>query len=320
MKKIIVILGLTALLILTGCQGERDKAVIVLDWTINTNHTGLYVALENGYFSDLGLDVTIQAPPETGAAALVASGTADLAVSYQEEITHARAADMPLVAVATILQHNTSGFASRAEDGIVTPADFEGKVYGGWGSPMEEAMIQALMEKYDADYSKVQNISIGSMDFFAATESDIDFTWIFAGWDGIAAEQKGIDINYIDLGQEEPALDYYTPVLAASENAIANHSDRLQKLLKAIGQGYNFAVAKPDQAAEILLKYAPELDEALVKASQDFLADYYIADAPRWGVMKLDTWERYKNWLLDRDLLSKDINPGKAFTNSLLPN
>ncbi|EPZ62385.1 NMT1/THI5 like family protein [[Clostridium] sordellii ATCC 9714] len=90
---------------------------MVLDWTPNTNHTGLYVALEKGYFKDEGLNVEIVQPSEGGASTLVATGKADFGISYQEEVTFAKTSKdpLPIKAVATILQHNTSGFASPKE-------------------------------------------------------------------------------------------------------------------------------------------------------------------------------------------------------------
>lgn len=87
----------------------------MLDWTPNTNHTGLYVAKEKGYFKQEGLDVNIVKPGETGADQLVASGKAEFGVGYQEGITQARIQGVPIVSIAAIIQHNTSGFASPVE-------------------------------------------------------------------------------------------------------------------------------------------------------------------------------------------------------------
>ena len=46
---------------------EKTKITVCLDWTPNTNHTGMYVALANGYYDEAGLDVSIVQPPENGA-------------------------------------------------------------------------------------------------------------------------------------------------------------------------------------------------------------------------------------------------------------
>ena len=111
---------------------SNESVQVVLDWFPNTNHTGLYVALEQGYYAEEGLDVEIIQPGEGNTAEqLVASGQVQFGVSYQESVTQARAQDIPIVSLAAVIQHNTSGFASLKEDGIVTVRDFEGKRYGG---------------------------------------------------------------------------------------------------------------------------------------------------------------------------------------------
>lgn len=306
-------------LLITGTASAEERVNIVLDWTVNTNHTGLYVALENGYFMQEGVDAHIQFPPQTGAAALVLSGKAEFAVSYQEEITHARASGTPLKALAGIIQHNTSSFASRKSANILRPKDFEGKRYGGWGSPMEEAMLRALMKKDGGDFSKIKILSIGDMDFFAATEKNVDFTWIFDGWDGVAANLKGIPINTISLAQMEKALDYYTPLIAAKDDFLEQKPELAKKCLAAISKGYAFCIRHPEEAAEILLKHAPELDRNLIIASQKYLADKYQADAGRWGEMKRIVWERFAEWMGKYGLLSGKFEAEKAFTNRFLP-
>ena len=145
MKSIRLLLTVAAVFAATGASA-LDKTTVVLDWTVNTNHTGLYVAQAQGWFKDVGLDVDIQPAPDSGAAGLLASGRADFAYSYQEEILQSRAGGLALTAVAAVIQNNTSGFASRKAAGIQRPKDFEGKRYGGWGSPLEEATLKTLMK------------------------------------------------------------------------------------------------------------------------------------------------------------------------------
>ena len=114
-----------------------------------------------GYYEEEGLDVEIIMPGEAGADQLVASGKADFGVSYQESITQARIQEVPIVSIAAVIQHNTSGFASPVEKNIVSPKDFEGKKYGGWGSPIEESVISSLMKQENADPEEVSIINIG---------------------------------------------------------------------------------------------------------------------------------------------------------------
>ena len=139
MKKRIVAVLLAAVMIMsiTGCQskengsekseGKLTKVTFVLDWTPNTNHTGIYVAKEKGYFKDAGLDVEIVQPPEDGAEVLVGSGKAQFGISFQDSMMPAVVGDdaLPITAVAAVLQHNTSGIISNLKtDGRKRPWGF----------------------------------------------------------------------------------------------------------------------------------------------------------------------------------------------------
>jgi ABC-type nitrate/sulfonate/bicarbonate transport system substrate-binding protein len=323
---IAIVLLSSLLLLLLGCSAkeavqkqELKKVTVLLDWTPNTNHTGVYVAQQRGYYKDQGLDVEIVQPSEGGAAQLVAAGQAEFGFSYQEEVTIARTAGVPIKALAAVIQHNTSGFASPAEKGIQTPKDFEGMKYGGWGSPAEEAMIKALMNKENADFSSVELINIGTADFFTSIRKDVDFAWIFWGWTGIEAEQKGIPLNFIQLKDYDEALDFYTPLLIASDDTVKNNPALVSAFMKATARGYADCISKPQEAAQVLLDSVPELNKELVIASAEYLAREYKADAPVWGQMNEQRWQKYADWMYSQKLIEKPLDSQQAFTNEFLP-
>ncbi len=295
------------------------KVKVVLDWTPNTNHTGLYVARDNGFFKEHGLDVEIIQPGEAGADTMVATGAADFGVGYQEGITQARIQGVPLVSIAAIIQHNTSGFASPASKNIKSPKDYEGKTYGGWGSPAEAAVIESLMQEEKADVKKVKIVSIGEADFFTAVKKNIDFAWIFYAWTGVEAELRGEKINMQYLTDYSKKLDYYTPVLETNEKMIADKKDIVQAFVAASAEGYKFAIDHPDEAANVLIKAEPTLNADLVRASQKWLSPKYQDDAKRWGEQKLEVWTNYAGWMLDHKLLDKKLEADKAFTNEFIP-
>lgn len=329
--KKIVSLGLISTLslsILSGCSKKEDKSseglqdvTMVLDWTPNTNHTGLYVALENGYFKDEGLNVKIVQPLEGSAATLVATGKADFGISYQEEVTYAKTSEdpLPIKAVATVIQHNTSGFASPKSKNITSPKDFEGKTYGGWGSPSENAILDAVMKKENKDFSKLKVLDVGEDDFFTAVNKNVDMMWIFEGWTGIEAKQRGMELNYIPLKDLDERLDYYTPVIISNEKLLNENPELAKKFLNATSKGYNYAVKNPEEAAKILVKHAPEIDENLAIESQKYLAKEYISDAKYWGEMKDSVWNNYTQFLKEYNLIEKDLKASDAYTNEFLP-
>ncbi len=319
--KLIIIMIMLVLILLSGCTNEKNESItIMLDWTPNTNHTGLYVALKNGYYDEQGLKVDIIQSSEGSTAQFIASGKAEFGISYQEEVTYARSTQIPIVSIATIIQHNTSGFASPIGKNITTPKDFEGKTYGGWGSPIESAVIESVMKRDGGDISKVNFVNAGAADFFTATEKDIDFEWIYYGWTGIEAELRNYPINFIELRDLSPQLDYYTPVIITSETYINENPDTIKRFINATAQGYEYSIQNPEEAAKILISSVSGIDEELVIKSQLWLSTKYKDDATEWGIQKKSVWENYAKWMLDYNLISDMINIEDAYTNEFLPN
>ncbi|MDF9840943.1 MULTISPECIES: ABC transporter substrate-binding protein [unclassified Paenibacillus] len=295
------------------------KIKVALDWTPNTNHTGLYAAKELGYYEEEGLDVEIVQPGAAGADTMVTSGEAAFGISAQEALTLARLQGVPLVSIAAIIQHNTSGFAAPKDRNITSPKDFEGKTYGGWGSPAEEAAMKAIMDPEGGDVKKVKLVNIGEADYFTAVKRDIDFAWIFYAWTGIEAELRGEPLDMLYLKDYAPQLDYYTPILTTSEKVIAEQPELVKAFLKATSKGYQYAIDQPEEAAAILTKAVPDLDPELVLASQKWLSPKYTDDAARWGEQKAEVWQNYSDWMYGLKLLDQPLDVDSTFTNEFLP-
>ena len=326
MKKVLaLILALTMLLTLTACGGKEEESItFVLDWTPNTNHTGIYVALQKGWFEEAGLKVDVVQPPEGGSALLVASGKAQFAVTAQDSIAPALTGEnaMPLTTVAAILQHNTSGIVSRAGEGMDTPRGLEGHKYATWDSPVEKATIRQVMAADGGDFDKVELIPSTVTDEVSALKSgDVDAIWIFYGWAGIACEVAGLPIDYFDFADFDPVLDFYTPIIVSNNDWLENNPETAKAFLAALSRGYEYAAENPKEAADILMEAAPELksNAELVYRSQEYLAGEYIADAARWGEIDPDRWGGYFTWLNDNGLMETPLDPGMGFTNEYLP-
>ena len=327
MKRLSLIVALLMFIVLmtTACGSPTAKELIpvklMLDWVPNTNHTGIFVAQAKGYFKEAGLAVDIIQPGEVYPEAAVAGGAADFGISFQESVTLARAEKVPIVSIAAVLQHNTSGFATAADLNVTNPAGFEGLRYGSFGSPFEDPTLKVLMESAGGDFSKLQIVNIGDTDPLALiAEKQIDMAWIFYGWEGIEAQQQGIKLNVVMMKDYFDTIpDYYTPVVITNENTITNKPEVVKAFLKALSRGYDFAIQNPDEAADILVTAVPELDTKLVKASQEWLSPYYQAEAPRWGEQKESVWQNYSDWMVKYGILSTPISASDAFTNKFLP-
>ena len=305
---------------ISGSVLADDVVRIALDWTPNTNHSGIVVAQQLGYFVEEGLSVEIVQPGPTMSIQLAVSGQSEFAVSMQEYVTMARAQDIPIVSIAAVFPHNTSGFAALTDLAMLQPVDFENMRYGGWGSDLESVMIRTVMDLHGGDYETVEMFNLGMLDFVTAIERDFaDFFWIFYGWQGIHAQLQGIDFTYIPLTELADVLDYYTPVIVASEALIASDPDMISRFTRALARGYVYAAVHPEVAADYLLAFAPELDAELVHASQVWLSGQSEVDLHAWGFQETTTWTHFAEWALNNALIERAIDPTAAFTNQFLP-
>lgn len=326
MKKLIALLLSVAIIFgLSACgKTEDNKITIVLDWTPNTNHTGIFVAEANGYFEEAGLDVEIVQPPEDGAVALVASGKAQFGVSFQDTLAPAFIGEsaMPVTAVAAVIQHNTSGIISRKGEGMHTPKGLEGKKYATWDLDVEKETIRDVMDTDGGNFDLVELIPSTVTDEVSALKSgSVDAIWIFYAWAGIACQVAGLDTDYFEFADINPVFDYYTPVIISNNAWLEENPETAKAFIEALSKGYTYAVESPKEASDILMEAAPELksNSELVYASQEYLASEYIADASKWGEFDPDRWAAFYNWLNEKNLLEDKINPSFGFTNDYLP-
>lgn len=301
------------------------KVTLMLDYTPNTNHTGFYVALNKGYYKDQGLDVEIIEPGDNATTSMVAVNKANFGVSYQEDVTYALTSEdpLPIKTIATIIQHNTSGFVALESSGIKSVKDFEGKTYAGWGAPSEEAVIKACMEKEGADFSKLTIVGAdgsGIAGLSDKTGADkVNISWEFYGWAVTKAIMDGYKVNYMPLADIDERLDYYTPVIITNNEMIENDPETVQKFMAATKKGYEYAIDNPDESAEILHDEAlQDTDLDFLKESQKYLSEQYAKDAESWGVMKDSVWDNYTDFMYESGLIDQKIGASDQYTNEFV--
>lgn len=305
----------------TPTEAGLTPVTLMLNWTPNSQHAGIYLAAANGWYEEVGLDLTIVEPAAAGADQVVGTGGAEFGISQAESLLPARAAGIPIVSIATILPNNDSSFMALAQSGIQRPRDFQGKVYGGYGGALETELLRTLVACDGGDPEKIQMVEVGNIDYLAGMEQGrFDYVWVFEGWDVLRArEMEGLDINSVTFVDWLDCIpNWYTPLFIASESMIADHPDTVRAFLAATAQGYAAAIADSGVAADALLAAAPELDPTLVRASAEYHAPKFVGEAP-WGSQDLEVWRHFADFLVTAGLLETAIDPAAAFTNDFLP-
>jgi ABC-type nitrate/sulfonate/bicarbonate transport system substrate-binding protein len=328
-------------LLLAGCNfGTRTSSPpytgavahvkLALDWTPNTNHTGIYVAFEKGWYRQEGIDLTLLPySSEVAPEQLVGTGQADFGISFTEGVTSARAAGEPVVSIAAIIQHNTSALISLKSSGLDTVAKLAGKRYAGFGAPYEQPVISQVLSCGGARSTSFQNVTTALDPIAALKSGQFDFAWVFMGWEGIEAQRQGLALNVFSL-LDYCMPDYYSPVIITNQQLISQHGDVIRRFLKATAEGYTYAIAHPEDAANLLMQAAPAGafdDKQLVYESQAYLSPRYSADTSCWGSQTLEKWTDYPRFMythnalfdVNNQLLARPPDYAAAFTSQFLP-
>ena len=326
-RRILVLITLA--LVFAGCGSGSDNpgagrrsVTVVLDWTPNTNHSGVYLAKQKGLYDRAGLDVSIVEPDQAGGVAQLVAGNATFAFSYAEQVLPAREQGTPVVSIATVLTTNTSSLVSPADRGIRRPRDLAGKTYGTFGGAIEEPLIKELVRCDGGDPNAVKFVDIGNADYNVGfRKHEYDVVWVFDGWDVIRlrdiAKTAVTTIPFRDHLDCIP--DWYTPVLVTTERTLADDPGLVKAFLAATAAGYGMAAADPAAAAAALIDAVPESDRDLVNASARFLAPFYLDAKGNWGHQNPAVWERFDAFLRRARILTEPSPVDSAFTNDDLP-
>jgi ABC-type nitrate/sulfonate/bicarbonate transport system substrate-binding protein len=278
----------------------KDKVTLALDWTPNTNHTGIYTAKQNGWYAEENIDLEIVPYSSSSPSdVLVSSGQADVGIGFTEGVVASAATDSPVVSIAAIVAHNTSSVAVRAEDSINSLAELDGKIYGGYGAPYEEPVMKQALQN-DGGKGEFEQVVVDTAPLDALESKKVDFVWIYDGWEGIEAKRRGFEIKQFPI-VEHGIPDYSTPNIITSPQAINEKSDLLERFMDATARGYEFARTNPDEAAKLLIEANPEgtfPDEELVYESQNYLSPLYQDEGKAWGIQDPQFWSNYPEFMV----------------------
>lgn len=317
MKKILLFFVLLLSLFACGkkenVKADLEEVTFVLDWVPNTNHTGLFVAKEKGYFEELGIKVNIVQPSEDSAAKIVASKKAEFGIYFQPNLVKYLNRGADIVAVAAVLQHNTAGLMSLKNDKIKEPKDLNGLRYSTWEDKIDDATVKHIVG------DNLVFIPGESTDATTALKADLfDYIIVYYGWDYINSKLKNVETNFFFLKDYEAKFDYYSPVIISNKTFLNEKPETAKKVLEAIKKGYEYASKNAKESADILIKNAPETDKELIYMSQEYLSTQYLDENGKFGYIDKERWDNFYTWLYENQLIENKLESGAGMTNDYL--
>lgn len=305
-----------AFLVLLGCSDDKKSNLkevdLVLDFVPNTNHTGIFVAIE--YLKKEGIKLNVLTAFEDSTSDLVISGKAPFGIYFQESMGAKLSHNAPITAIAAIIEHNTSGILSLKDLNDLTLIK-----YGSWNDPVELSMIKYIFKKQGLnDYTFVPNTDSNSI---SSLKNDLfNACWVYYAWGGVLAKENLKDIKFTYLKDIDNVFDYYSPIIIANNEYLKNNKQQAKAVIKAIKQGYIYAMTNPEQAADILIKYAPNLKNKrnFIISSQKYLSTRYAQNPQKWGEIDAKRWNDFYEWLNQNQITKNPIPLNVGFSNEYL--
>jgi len=297
---------------------------IALDWTPNTNHIGIFVAKQLGFYKDQGIEIEILNPISDNyqrtPGKKLALGFADFAIAPFETVISLNNKEnaVDAIAVFAILQEDLSSIASLKSSKINTPKHLDGKTYASYKARYEDPIVKQMI-KNDGGTGALQITYPAKLGIWnTLLEGAADATWIFDNWEGVEASTKKIALNKFSMGQF--GIPYcYSPVIIARNSKLIAQKEAYALFIKATKKGYLYAANNRAVAAEILNKYLTKYDKENIDIATSIAitAPHFGTDTT-CGFMKPERITTFLKWLIAHRLEHKKIRTQDLFTNDLL--
>jgi putative hydroxymethylpyrimidine transport system substrate-binding protein len=300
---------------LAGCGGSGAEpgvpkgATLVLDFTPNAVHSGIYAALAKGFYRDAGVDLKVQPPGESSdAPKLLGAGKVEFAILDIHDLGIARERGIDLVGVAPIVQRPLAAVIARADGPVRRPREMEGHRVGVTGLPSDEAVVDSEVEADGGDPAKVDEVTIGFNAIASLAAAKVDAATGFWNAEAIALERQDVPIRVFKVN-EFGAPPYPELVLTTSRERLESDPELVDAVVSATRRGYRLAEERPKAALDDLLAANPSLERADQEAQMKALLP--VMDPKPFDVDVLEEWAA---WDLQHGLLEKPLAVKQAFS------
>jgi ABC-type nitrate/sulfonate/bicarbonate transport system substrate-binding protein len=315
MRRVVALLAAVLLVAgVAGCGGGGAEpgvpkgASLVLDFTPNAVHSGIYAAQAQGFYSDAGVDLEIDQPGEsTDAPKLLAAGRTDFAILDIHDLGIAREKGLDLVGVMPIVQRPLAAVIAGKSSGVRRPRELEGRTVGVTGLPSDEAVVDSEVGADGGDPAKVDEVTIGFNAISSLAAGKVDAATGFWNAEGVALQRQGVPVRIFKVDRYG-APPYPELILTTSGHTLQSDPDLVDAVVAATRRGYAFTEQQPSQALDDLLAADPALDRAEQQAQlKVLLPDLHPTP---FDPQVLHAWS---NWDVTHGLLQHPVEIDRTF-------
>lgn len=305
----------------TGQAEELTPVQLSVGYIPSVQFATFYVAIEQGYFAEEGLDVSLEYGFENDYLKLVGLGERDFMIGSGDQVILGRAQELPVRYVMNWYTRYPVVVFAKASAGITEPADLAGKRIGLPG-PFGATYIALLgiLEAAGLSESDIQMESIGFTQPAAVSEDQVDAAVDYAVNGPVVLQQAGVPVTTIPL---DPYLSMPSNGLVTNETLIEENPDLVAAMVRASLRGVAYTLENPDEAFAIALEYVPEAggeNEAINRAIFDAtLAYWQPREGVTPGITSLEEWAAASAFMARIGLVEQEVAADELFTNEFVP-
>jgi NitT/TauT family transport system substrate-binding protein len=314
------------LVISTACSSQQDQQTqgpildhvhVTMGYRPDIQFSPLYVAIEEGFAEDEGIEIEITHLPETEAVQLVGVDELQFAIVSGEQVLLARAQGLPVVYIMAWWQDYPVAVAVPKGSGIETPSDFEGKRIGIPGLYGASYIgLRALLTSGNLTEDDVQLDVIGYTQVEALSQGMEDAVVVYANNEPIQLAKLGTSVDVIRVADY---VHLASNGLITNEKTLKENPDLVRRMVAAFRKGVAATIEDPEHALEVAKGYVDGLDAADQSVQLGILeTSIEFWKAENLGNSDKSAWENMLHVLLDMGLLEAPLDIEQAYTNEYI--
>ncbi|HEY3186200.1 MAG TPA: ABC transporter substrate-binding protein [Solirubrobacteraceae bacterium] len=312
-----VLLALVACAVLAGCGGSGTEArpdqdaTLLLDFTPNGVHAGIYSAIRRGYDEAEGVHLHVRTPASgADATKLLLSGRVTFAVLDIHDLAIARAKGRDIVGVLALVQQPLA--AVLAEPGIRSPRDLEGRRVGVTGLPSDKAVLRSTVKGAGGDPDRVHEIDIGFNAVKSLLAHRVAAATAFWNVEGVELRKRMPGAREFRVDQFG-APPYPELVLTTSRATIDTSPALVAATVRALVRGYRFTLEDPDSSAQDVIAENAGLNPVTLATQLGVLDSAFVGASGRFGTLDLASLRPWARWEARFGIVRRAPDVGRMF-------
>lgn len=293
---------------------ELREIDVVLDWYPNAIHTFLYQAIDNGYFEEEGLKVNIIDPAESvDAINFVATGRAQIGLTYMIEVCQAQEQGMPVKALGAVCQRELDCICSlTSNEEIKSLEDMKGHKVGYSGTGAEEAIIKTILADLGLTEDDIELVNVGYDLVTSLTTESVDLAGgIFINDEVTTMELAGYDVTVFDE-QEYGVPRMYGLIMAVNQDEYEADPELYKSFVNACKKGFQDMKSDEEAALDTIMNDMNSdenpLDREQQKGSYEILMERMETEEGEFLSMDETLWQGIIDWMAEHELLEGTIS------------